>query len=537
VDQRKIATSNTSTTVKNNIAVAYLRVSTKKQLNEGVSIDYQKKYAKEFAENNDLSLKDEYIFEESKPASKINNKFDVEESIQRRPVLNKIIELAKAKKFNTLIVYSKDRLTRNVKELYVLKGMLKNFNNIDIRYSNPSESFITNTEESYIENLIEAVLASISELETNILSSRVKLGNEYCVKLGLWPGGKIPFGYYADKVEKKHNKKRPNSILKTIPYEKEIINEVFRYYTYYGYGYRKTAEIMNDRYPFKTWTKSSIESIIKNQVYTGRLVWGRRGGRRNPGRRSSDSFTVSDKNKDSTIIDDDLWKRTTELRDRKMLINDAKYYSSPFLLKGKLVCGKCDSIMNTKNYGDKKKSAYRCPTKTEKNKSELIVEKNSIESMFISELKDMLDVDGDDLWNLYEEKKFNRILEIKDSIKYYKDKIKDLDKKLLQINTALEENIDYSIKLELKQLITLIRNQSEQLENIVANKEIELSNFYTTKEDFTNAFNRFFTNFDKLETHNRRMLIDYLVDKIFVYDKEEKLSLKIVIDPMNMLTP
>ncbi|MBM7616308.1 DNA invertase Pin-like site-specific DNA recombinase [Alkaliphilus hydrothermalis] len=61
-----------------NIAIAYLRVSTEKQSEKGSSIDSQRDFAKLYAEQHGLDLKDECIFVEAKPASKSSDdKFDI----------------------------------------------------------------------------------------------------------------------------------------------------------------------------------------------------------------------------------------------------------------------------------------------------------------------------------------------------------------------------------------------------------------------------------------------------------------------------
>ncbi|MBM7616307.1 DNA invertase Pin-like site-specific DNA recombinase [Alkaliphilus hydrothermalis] len=199
--------------------------------------------------------------------------------------------MAKDKKFKYFIVYSRDRLTRNVYEHFAIKQLFRQ-NKITLCYSKPGEYSTNDPDfsdekgdskpENYIENLIEIVLASISELESSIISSRVKLGNKTCAEKSLWPGGKIPFGYMTEDKKMK-GRKRVNSILKPIPYDSEIVREIYELYTNCGYSYRELADKMNKKYPFKTWSKGSIESILRNEVYKGYIIWGRRGGRRNPG--------------------------------------------------------------------------------------------------------------------------------------------------------------------------------------------------------------------------------------------------------------
>ncbi|MBF8983979.1 recombinase family protein [Lutibacter sp. B2] len=546
MEQLKNVKSKQSTTVQKKIAAAYLRVSTKKQNEEGVSLEFQRKYAKEFANANNMILEDAYIFEEAKPASKIytnkynsNTELDYDEDINiaNRPILNKILTLAQQRKINTLIVYTRDRLSRNVEEYFSIKYMLSKYK-VSILYSKPGENINTSandTEKNGIEKLIDIILASIGELETNLISSRTRLGNEYCVQEKLWPGGKIPFGYRAEPVKLiDGKKKKTNSALRCIPYEKEIIKEVFEYYTNYGFGYRKLSQIMREKYPFKNWTKSSIESILNNQIYTGHIVWGRRGGRRHP-----DAVTTpiqSPKIEEATIINDSLWNRTLALRHEKYKAKndtlDPKYFSTPFLLRGKLICNKCGQLMTCKNYGKNKKSVYRCPSTNENNISELILEKNLVESIFISKLTNMICVENTDhLWDQYSIEISQRKETIEQELSNYQEQINALEAQLLEIENTINNNIPYAIKLELMQLITRTEKEVDAYTTTLQFKENQLDKFFITKEGFKNSLDSFFLSFDKLSVNNKRMIINYLVDNIKVDTTKSPLNMEIVINP------
>jgi DNA invertase Pin-like site-specific DNA recombinase len=545
VEQKNIK-SKTSITDRDKITAAYLRVSTKTQIEEGASIEVQRNLAHNYAEKHNLSLRNEYIFEESKPVSVINGeRFDIEESIHKRPILNELLSLATQGMFKNLIVYSRDRLTRNVKEYFALKHMLsaygvrvhfsKSSENLQIGSkentdSNASENSIQETTgESYIEKLIEVVLASIAELESNMISSRTRLGNKQCAVEKLWTGGKVPFGNRAQTVHR-HGRKRKNSVLTPIPYEQAIIQQIFEYYGNYGYGYRKIADKMNQEYPFKTWRKSTIESILKNEVYTGHIVWGRRGGRRNPGKR--EEYTISDKINDMEIICDTLWYKTHDLRDKKSKIQDPAYFSSPFLLKTKLYCGVCNQQMSGKNYGTNKQSVYRCSKRNDANKSEQIIEKSKLEREFINKLSSLLTVDNvDELWGLYYTEQQQEKSLIKNVTLDLSVAITQLDQQVTEIRDALNLKIDYSIKLELRQLETYIQEKLDYYNIQLDAEETKLNRFYDSKVHFQSALSKFIDNFDQLEIRNKRLIIDLLVDKVTVTSNKNTIDVDIILNP------
>ncbi|MDF2523243.1 MAG: putative recombinase, partial [Clostridiales bacterium] len=100
-------------------AAAYLRVSSPGQEKEGYSLDFQRAAARKYAETKELILNDELIFDEVRPASKVYVKPEVqidefESSLDARPRLKELIEAAEKKKFKHLIVFSRDRISRDV---------------------------------------------------------------------------------------------------------------------------------------------------------------------------------------------------------------------------------------------------------------------------------------------------------------------------------------------------------------------------------------------------------------------------------------
>lgn len=88
---------------------------------------------------------------------------------EARPALNQMIEDAKAKKFNHLLVYSIDRLSRNVRNFLNLMFELKGYkvNLISIREHMDLESPIG------LATL--TILGAVAELEKNQISERIKI--------------------------------------------------------------------------------------------------------------------------------------------------------------------------------------------------------------------------------------------------------------------------------------------------------------------------------------------------------------------------
>lgn len=516
---------------RSNVAVAYIRVSTKTQEEKGFSIEIQREKAIEYAKNNGFVLNEDMIFEEAKPASKsysddFEDAYNLTEKLKSRPELNKIISLAGEKKFCHLIVYTRDRLTRNIDDCLALRTYFKKVG-VLVHYSRPGE--FSKIEDSKINNFLELILASVAELEANTIGIRVKGGNRSCIKNSYWPGGRVPFGY--SPVDAPDSKK--NSTIKSEAFEKAMVQEIFNLYTQCGYGYRRISDEMNKKFPFIKWSKSKVESIIKNETYTGYIAWDRRGGRRNPG--SHKEYDKSPFIEDASIISKQQWINTVELRKKKQELKDSKYYNTNFLLRGKLVCGKCGSTMETKNYGKGKKSVYRCPNSNEHGISELIVEKELVEQQFHSELSDLfLYKNMDNIWALYKAKLENRKKEDTRLIESIKNKLAEISLLKRKLNSIISLHLDEKIKVRMYEQSIILNKQEQSYKgqlDFIENKNYQ---YFETKDEFFNAIMRVFEYYGNFQREEKRMLIDIIVDTIMVNTispNQSELKLTLMLSP------
>lgn len=514
------AASKNSITL-NNIAAAYIRVSTKRQDEEGTSLEMQKELAVKYAKDNGLTLDENMIYREVKPASTFNTKnyiYDLNKSLQHRPQLQKLINSVHEKKFNHLIVYSRDRLARNVEEYLSIKYLFGK-NNIKIHYSSSSEVF--NFQSERMETFLETVLASVHEFEANIISNRVKNGNLLCIKHGYWAGGLPPFGYELKEVENTKN----NSILKQVPTYAILVKKIFQLYNS-GNGYRQIARLMNIEFPDILWSKSKIETIIKNPTYTGNIYWNKRGGRRNPGKH--EKYEKSPFSEDICIIDTNTWTKANNLRNKKASLKNPKYYNTPFLLKDKLICEKCGKKLTTKNYGKNEKSVYRCPTKNN-SKSELVIEKGKIEKEVMKKINELINTQNiDKEWDLYNEAVLKSKAEVTASIEDLTDRINGINSMQHNIEYMLKQEIDSSLRNLLEEEYLLLSKSKEYYNDYNHKLETKLKEHYFDNKD---KFHETTCNLFKEHNKSNRMLIDLLIDHITVNKSEDSLSLKILFNP------
>ncbi|KGK84834.1 recombinase family protein [Clostridium sp. HMP27] len=524
-------------------AASYARVSTLKQSEEGYSIENQMKYIEEYAKSKGWILEDSLKYKENKPASKEEDESIDEsnfiENFRDRPMLTKLLKEVQKKSFKHLIVYSRDRLARDVEDAMALEIYFEKFG-IQIHYAKPGEDF--EDANPKIKRLLNIIFTSLAEMEINILSSRVKEGSKAAISKGNWAGGKVPFGYipveYKD-YSKGGNKKSIK--LKVSELDSSFIKKIFELYSE-GYGYRRIAQTMNKEYGFIIWTKSKIEAIIKNKTYTGYIFWDRRGGRRNPNRHN-DKPIHSPLESENVIIDEDFWEDVSNERQTRNVRRDAFYYDTDYILKSKLVCSKCKRPMKAKYPGVNRTSVYRCAnTKEERTICNTIIPCNIAEEAFLNYMREFVFQfeDTERFWSLYEdgfnkriegyrnveqllEQRKKKAEELMRTIRYYIQK--ESDEHLLtafEIQLSVYDNLinKYDETLEMfKKKTSVVKKSRKEVESIV---QLFLPSLFTDIK--VNGIKRL-----------RREFIIRFIDKIEI--RYDKITKKISIDKIVFLPP
>lgn len=163
----------------------YARKSTESEERQVLSIDSQIKEMLQLAEREGLEI-----------VSMKRESHSAKETGQR-PVFNEIIEEIKHGKFNAILTWAPDRISRNAGDLGKIVDLMDSGKLIEIRTfgqkfsNNPNEKFLL------------MILGSQAKLENDNRGINVKRGLRSRVEMGLWPGV-APLGYLNQKdVDKK----------------------------------------------------------------------------------------------------------------------------------------------------------------------------------------------------------------------------------------------------------------------------------------------------------------------------------------------
>lgn len=228
----------------------YTRVSTTNQAEEGYSIDEQIDKLKMYCEAMDWKVSEIYT-DAGFSGSKLT-----------RPAMEKMITDIGLKKFDTVIVYKLDRLSRSVRDtLYLVKDV---FTKNEIDFISLSESIDTS---SAMGSLFLTILSAINEFERENIKERMTMGKIGRAKSGksmMW--AKTAFGY-------SHNQE--TGILEINPLEASIVEQIFNEYLK-GTSITKLRDKLNeDGHIAKElpWSYRTIRQTLDNPVYCGYIKY------------------------------------------------------------------------------------------------------------------------------------------------------------------------------------------------------------------------------------------------------------------------
>lgn len=306
-------------------AALYIRVSTLEQAQEGYSIGEQKERLIAYCKAKNWIIADIYV-DGGYTGSNLN-----------RPGIQKLI--TETDKFDLVLVYKLDRLSRSQKDtLYLIEEVFR-VNNVD--FISMQESFDTST--PFCKAMI-GLLAVFAQLEREQIKERTWMGKIARVKAGLHQGGGfIPIGYdYRDGK------------LYVNPYEAEQVKKIFEWYIAGGSLKTITDRLKSEGYTnkyssYNSW--STVRNILGNKTYTGCLHFG----------------GVLVENAHEAIITEEQFKAAQILREKRRHKYGSTAFQSEHLLTGVLFCGHCGGRYYLRDTG--RYRYYACYSRTKQSSS------------------------------------------------------------------------------------------------------------------------------------------------------------------------
>jgi site-specific DNA recombinase len=238
----------------------YARKSSEAEEKQALSIDSQIKEILAVAQRDGLNVIDTYRESHSAKAC------------GQRPVFNKLLHDIKEEKFDGILVWHPDRLSRNAGDLGAIVDLLDEKKLIEIR--TPSQRFTNNPNEKFL----LMILGSQAKLENDNKSINVKRGLKTRCEMGLWPSV-APTGYLNSKSKEEQYKCQ----VTLDPVRAPIIKEIFIKAGRDHFGGRKIYQWLKDikfvARSGKPLTLSNIYTILNNHFYHGTFEYPKNSGK------------------------------------------------------------------------------------------------------------------------------------------------------------------------------------------------------------------------------------------------------------------
>lgn len=237
---------------KKRLAACYLRVSILAQARLGHGLDVQRSLCEKYCKFKKIDI---YKFYQDEAVTGISRYDD-------RKDLSRLMQDAKEGKFNTVVLYSLDRMGRN---LLMIGNTIKELQeDLGLEVFSCVEDLELSTEEG---KLSMYMFAWVSHLELTNIRTRLHQGiKTRRIKDG-YIGGPIVYGYC--RQDKKINIHEKNSI---------IVAYIYDLYHFQNFPVNKIAELLT-QYKIETpqkkdkWTGNSIKYILNNyKKYLGQEI-------------------------------------------------------------------------------------------------------------------------------------------------------------------------------------------------------------------------------------------------------------------------
>jgi site-specific DNA recombinase len=177
-----------------------------------------------------------------------------------RPQLQRALAEARLGRFDLLLVYRVDRLSRSVRGL---AQVLEDLDQANVVFRSATEPFDTGSPAG---RMMVQMLGVFAEFERATIIDRVIAGMERKAARGGWLGGTIPFGY------------RRNPETDTLePEESEapLVPVLYDLYVNKRLGCRAVANWLNERghrtREGRNWSHMTTMTVLRNETYLGRV--------------------------------------------------------------------------------------------------------------------------------------------------------------------------------------------------------------------------------------------------------------------------
>lgn len=506
----------------------YCRVSTIEQAEEGYSIAEQETLLTEWCSNMD------YIVTKCYSDRGISGK-----AINNRPALKELLKDAEEKKFDMVLVWKINRISRRLTHVLEIAEILERNN---ITFKSYSEPFETDTPAGKMQF---QMMALVGEFERGTIAQNVKMGMCAKAKAGEWCGGQV-LGYDLVPLEKQQGAKRTKTALTINEREAESVILIFNEYAN-GKGYKAITNQLN-KLGYKTkkgnnFSVVSIRNILTNPVYIGKIRYNVRQNWSEKRRRNINTNPIITDGVHEAIIDEKLWDKVQAILESKKG-KPSRIYDGEYPLTGILRCPKCGAgmvISRTTNKladGTKKRIAYYC-CGAWKNKGTNVCNSNTIrvdkanEYVFskLSELLSNKKMVKSIVKNVNKER-HNKINPAKKELERIDRELEKIDRKKTKLFEGYEEDLISKDefkerKEELNKMAQMLQEQKEPL-LVTLSDDVSEEIPYEFIKSILENFSKVLT--ESATREQQKKLLHMIISEITINEAREIDSIKLKIN-------
>lgn len=471
-----------------------------------------------------------------------------------RPQFKLMLKDAKNKKFDVLVCYRLDRISRNIADFSTLIEELQENN---IAFVSIREQFDTSTPIGRAMMYIASVFA---QLERETIAERIRDNMLQLAKTGRWLGGITPTGYESKEIVHLDPSGKERKMFKLTPIPEEIQTIRLIYSKFLELDSLTQLETFCIQSNIKTkndidFSRFTLRSILTNPVYAiadkntydyfidneyevyadlseftgdkGIMAYNKTVQRKNTSNkvRNSSEWVVA-VGLHKGIIESKDWIRVQDMIDKNKSKTFRKVKNTESLLSGILRCSDCGSFMRPKmgrvNKDGIRSFYYLCELK-EKSKREKCdvknIKGNDLDNIVIEEIK-KLSYKSSTLSTKIENDKVNissTESSLSSEIEELEGNIKNNDKGISNLVTSLSEGQNSNAsKYIIDQINELDKKNSKMKERLLDLKEKSDTNSLRENniELIDDIVAKFADVIDTVDVIGKRNLIRSIVDKI-----------------------
>ena len=422
-------------------AALYARVSSDRQ-DVDLSVAAQLRALRDYAEKNGYLVAREYVDEAESGR------------IADRPQFQRMLDEAGKPRapFKEILLWKFSRFTRKREHAVAFKSMLR-------RRGVRVVSITEQAEDNATGRLLEAIIESVDEFYSENLAQEVVRGMREAASRGFWVASRVPYGFSKVMVQD-GAKKRPTlePDLATAPVVERIFDMAES-----GRGILDITRTLNDEGianpTGRLWSKNGVHIILKNETYTGTLVWGTDAKDKAEPVRVEKAFPA--------IVSRSRFRRVNrKLRSRAPRRAHPRRVSSPYLLSGILKCETCGKAMTAAEAKGGRYTYYVCHSLLKRGSGTCKpprLNAKSFENIIVGEIRENVLTESNirDLVKLLDEEMDGVAAEQRQKLESIEDELEDVKRRLGRIWQVIE-----TTDIEMADASERIREHRERKEKL-----------------------------------------------------------------------